>query len=108
MQVYRIEDFTRGWFIGDFLPSIFRTPDFEVGLLTHKKGEKWPAHYQKIATEFNVLVSGSLEIIGKKIVPGDVFVIEPFEIGEPIFHEDCVVLCVKIPSVPNDKYEVEK
>jgi hypothetical protein len=40
-----------------------------------------------------------------KIVPGDIFVLEPYEIADPQFLEDCVVLCVKIPSIPGDKYE---
>jgi hypothetical protein len=37
---------------------------------------------------------------------GDIFIIEPLEVAVPTFHEDCKVLCVKVPSLPNDKYEV--
>ena len=33
MQRFKLEDFIRGWFIGDFTPSIFRTQNFEVGVL---------------------------------------------------------------------------
>ena len=106
MQRFKLEDFIRGWFIGDFTPSIFRTPNFEVGVLHHHKGELWPAHYQKVATEFNVLLSGSLSINNELILVGEIFIIEPLEVAVPIFHEDCKVLCIKVPSLPNDKYEV--
>jgi hypothetical protein len=108
MQKFKLEDFVRGWFIGDFTPSIFRTPNFEVGVLHHHKDELWPAHYQKVATEFNVLLSGSLSINNEIILPGEIFIIEPLEIAVPIFHEDCKVLCIKVPSLPNDKFEVYK
>ena len=97
---------TRGWFIGNFDPSILKTDLFEVGLLTHKKGEIWPRHYHIIATEYNLLISGSMTICGRTIEPGTIFVLEPNEVADPIFHEDCQVLCVKVPSVKADKYEV--
>lgn len=95
----------RGWFIGNFEPSVLKTKDFEVGLLTHKQGEQWPKHYHAIATEYNLLVSGKMIIKETMIEPGDIFVIEPNEIADPSFLEDCTVLCVKVPSIPGDKYE---
>ena len=106
MKIQKINAMWRGWFIGDFEPTALKTKDFEVGLLTHKKGEFWRAHYHKIATEINVLVSGSMTISGKDIFPGDIFVLEPHEIAEPLFHEDCVIVCIKTPSIPGDKYEI--
>lgn len=105
MITYKLDNFTRGWFIGDFEPSILKTNMFEVGLLTHKQGEVWPKHYHAVATEYNLLVSGSMIIKETTIVPGDIFIIEPNEIADPVFLEDCVVMCVKAPSVPGDKYE---
>lgn len=105
MQILNIKDYFRGWFIGDFYPSILKTKDFEVGLLSHKKNEIWPKHYHKIATEYNVLVSGQMTINSQLINPGDIFIVYPNEIAEPIFHEDCIVLCIKVPSAIGDKYE---
>ena len=96
----------RGWFIGHFEPSVLKTEQFEVGILTHKKDEVWPAHYHKIATEYNVLISGSMTICGETIGPGTIFILQPNEIANPIFNEDCIVVCVKTPSVKGDKYEV--
>lgn len=105
MVVEKISNMHRGWFIGNFDPSILKTKDFEVGLLTHKKGEYWPKHYHVIATEYNLLISGSMIIKQTKIEPGDIFVLEPYEVADPEFLEDCTVLCVKVPSIPGDKYE---
>ena len=96
----------RGWFIGDFEPSVFKTKDFEVGVLTHKKGEEWPKHYHKIATEYTVLLSGSMTICGELIEAGTIFILEPGEVADPVFHEDCTVIVVKTPSVIGDKYVV--
>ena len=105
MRIYNIKNMTRGWFIGNFEPSILRTKDFEVGLLTHKKGEVWPKHYHALAVEYNVLIEGSMTVQGTKINPGDIFVFDPMEIADPVFNEDCKVLCVKVPSVTGDKHE---
>lgn len=106
MKTQKIDNMWRGWFIGDFEPSVLKTKEFEVGLLTHKKGEVWPEHYHIIASEYNVLISGSMSICGKEITPGDIFVLEPHEIANPVFHEDCKLICVKTPSIIGDKYEV--
>lgn len=106
MIVTKIKDYVRGWFIGNFDPSILKTDQFEVGLLTHKKGEEWPAHYHKKSIEYNVLVSGKMIIQEKELNSGDVFVFEKGQIADPVFLEDCIVVCVKVPSIPSDKFEV--
>ena len=47
-----------------------------------------------------------MTICGKLIEPGDIFVLEPKEVADPIFHEDCKIVCVKKPSIIGDKFEV--
>lgn len=106
MKVNRLTDFTRGWIIGDFEPSLIKTTAVEVGILTHKKGEIWPAHYHKLGTEYNVLINGRMKVCDTELQAGDVFVIDPNEIADPIFHEDCTIMCVKIPGHLKDKYLV--
>lgn len=95
----------KGWFIGDFEPSILKTKDFEVGLLTRYPGKETP-HYHAIATEYNILVSGKMIINDILLEPYTIFIIEPNEIVNPDILEECKILCVKVPSVPEDKYEV--
>lgn len=104
MKITRIEDYTRGWFLGDFEPSCFKTKDFEAGLLSHEKGEHWPAHYHKISTEINLLIEGEMTICGKSLTKGDLFIIEPGEIADPIFLTDCKLVVIKTPSIPTDKF----
>ena len=106
MKIIELSKMHRGWMIGDFQPSILKTDLFEVGYLLHKKGENWPKHYHSVATEYNLLVRGSMKVCGTKINPGQIFIIEPNEIADPIFYEDCEVICVKTPSLPRDKYEI--
>lgn len=107
MRVEKLDNMWRGWFIGNFEPSILQTKDFEVGVLTHPKGEKWHAHYHKLGTEYNVLLSGRMNVCNTELEAGDIFIIEPYEIADPTFYEDCKILCIKMPSDPKDKYIVE-
>ena len=106
MDVYNIKDFKGGWFIGDFNPSVFKNCFFEVAHHTHSAGYKGPLHTHKIATEYNILIKGSMMVCDVELSSGDCFVIEPGEIADPIFHEDCTIICVKVPSIPGDKHLV--
>lgn len=100
---YSSLDFTRGWFIGNFKPTLFERKDIEVGLLRHSKGEKWDFHYHSKADEINILVQGKMILNGIQIGPGTIFVIYKNEIACPIFEEDCKIVCIKVPSVQKDK-----
>jgi hypothetical protein len=106
MIKYNIKDFFKGWFIGNFEPTLLKTSEFEVGLLIREKGLNETPHYHAIGTEYNTLISGSMTLNGTEMFPGDIFIIKPTEVVYPVFHEDCVILCVKTPSVPEDKYEL--
>jgi quercetin dioxygenase-like cupin family protein len=105
MKLSKLADTHRGWIIGHF-SDILKTNDFEVGVITHLKDEKWAAHTHRIATEYNVLVSGSMRVCDTELVAGDIFIIEPNEVADPTFHEDCTIVCVKVPSIKGDKYIV--
>ena len=107
MKVLKINDMKGGWFVGNFKPTAFTSPDFEVCYKLHKAGEEWPVHYHKEATEINFLVRGRMRIQDTILKAGDIFVLEPFEVADPEFFEDCEVVIVKTPSVPGDKYIVE-
>ena len=104
MQVFNIDSFHRGWFVGNFEPSCFKQEGFEVGYLTHKQGEKWDAHFHKISTEINLLLEGEMVIQGTKLKRGDVFILSPNEIADPEFLTDCSLIVIKSPSIPGDKY----
>ena len=106
MEVYNIDDFKKGWFIGNFEPSIFKNPFFEVAHHFHPAGFEGELHTHKVATEVTYIVRGSLTASKKKLKARDMFVYHPNEIADVIFHEDTDLIVIKWPSVPNDKYEV--
>jgi hypothetical protein len=45
-------------------------------------------------------------ICNQVINEGEIFVLSPNEVADPEFLEDCLVLCIKQPSIPGDKHEV--
>ena len=107
MEIRKIKDMTKGWFVGDFDPSAYRTKDFEVCSRIHPKGEHWDSHYHKKAVEINLLVSGEMILQGTRLESGDIFILYPYDIADPTFLEDCLIVCIKVPSVTNDKYLIE-
>jgi hypothetical protein len=107
MIIDKLELFKGGWFIGNFSPSLLKTDAFEVCYKYHPKGELWTAHYHKLGTEYNLLVRGKMKMHGKILEAGTIFIMEPYEVADPEFLEDCEVLIIKTPSVPGDKYEVD-
>lgn len=106
MKILKIKDMKEGWFIGNFEPAAFKTDEFEVCYKEHKAGEQWDTHYHKEATEINYLVDGKMNIQNKELNKGDIFILHPFEIADPIFIEDCTVLIIKTPSIPGDKFVI--
>lgn len=106
MKITKLDKMHGGWFIGDFDPSIHKTSDFEVGFKIFEKDEIHEAHYHKIATEHNYLISGSILVGDQKLVAGDIFTFEPGEIADLQFLERCEIIVVKVPSIKNDKYIV--
>ena len=99
MKIFDFNKMKGGWFIGNFNPSAYKTKQFEVCFKQHKKNEIWETHYHKVATEINFLISGSMIIQGTTIVSGDIFILEPGEIADPTFLEDCSLVVVKTPSI---------
>lgn len=101
---YDLNQYVRGWFIGNFEPSLIKTAQLEIGLLTHNKNEKWDFHYHTEADEVNFLLEGRMLLNEQVIEKGMQFIIYKNQIACPVFLEDCKVLCIKTPSVPTDKY----
>lgn len=106
MKLERLENFPGGWFIGAFSPTLLSTSDFEVCLKSFKAGDFEPKHYQKVATEFTVVVSGLCRMGEFNLSAGDILVLEPGEASDFEAIEDCLVLGIKTPSTPKDKVVV--
>ena len=105
MKIAKLNDMIKGWFIGNFEPSLCKTNDVEVAVKTYKKGDKEDKHYHKIATEYTVVISGRVKMNGTEYVSGDIIVMEPNEETDFECLEDGTVnVVVKLPGANNDKY----
>ena len=107
MEIFKLKNMKQGWFAGDFSPTAFKTSIFEACYRTHPKGEKWDTHYHEYITEINLLVKGQITLQNTLLTSGDIFVIKPFEIADPIFLEDCTIMCIKTPCKVGDKIIME-
>jgi hypothetical protein len=103
MNLFRLEDFFKGWVVGNFAPSLFGTTDFEVGVKKFNEGEVELAHKQLIATEITIVISGRVRIGDQILMEGDIAVIPPKEIADFESLSDSTLVCIKYPSIPNDK-----
>jgi len=104
MKVLKLDDMTKGWFVGDFEPTLIKTQDVEVAVKTYKKGDTEERHYHKIATEITVVVSGKVKMNDIEYSAGDIIVMEPCESTDFEALEDSVNTVVKLPGAVDDKY----
>ena len=59
MHKHKLDDFTKGWVVGDFDPSLIKTKNFEVAVKKYKAGDKENKHFHKQAEEISIIVSDS-------------------------------------------------
>lgn len=104
MKQFSLDEMKGGWFVGDFSPSVLRSPHVEVAVKTYKQGSFEDAHEHRIATELTLVVSGRVCINSQSFGPGDIVLIEPREVCEFAALDDAVTVVVKMPSAPNDKF----
>lgn len=104
MQVSKLSAMTKGWFIGNFSPTLCATEAVEVAVKEYPAGFAEPWHYHKVATEFTVIVSGEAEINGRRFGRGDIIVMSPGESTEFRTLTPVVTTVVKLPGAQGDKY----
>lgn len=104
MEQHRLEDMVKGWFVGNFNPTLYNTNDVEVGIKKYKAGDAEGKHHHKIATEFTVILNGEVEMNGKRYVDGDIIKIVPGVSSDFKAITDVTTVVVKIPGANNDKY----
>jgi len=104
MQIFKLKDMVRGWFIGDFEPSAFKSKELEVGVKSYKKGDIEERHYHKVATEFTCIIEGKVRMNGVVYSKGDIVKINPNESTDFEALEDTINVVVKLPCVKNDKF----
>lgn len=104
MNSARLDEMVKGWFVGSFTPTAFRTDACEVAVKRYKAGDSEVAHYHKVATEVTAIISGKVEMCGKVWGPGDIIVLHPGEPTSFLAIEDTISVVVKTPGALNDKF----
>lgn len=105
MKTAKLEDMIKGWFVGNFSPTLYKTNDVEVAIKSYNKGDCEESHYHKIATEITVIVSGRVKMNGIEYKKGDIIVIEPGESTDfECLEYGTKSAVVKIPGANDDKY----
>jgi hypothetical protein len=99
-----LDSMTRGWFVGDFLPTLLPTTDAEVAIQQYRAGDYEAAHYHKIATEITVILNGEAEMFGRIFRHGDIIKIPPGGITDFRAITDVTTVVVKHPGAKNDKF----
>ena len=104
MKHARLSEMMKGWFVGDFEPTIARSTACEVAVKHHPAGYCEEMHYHRVATEITLVVSGRVRMMGTILEPGDIMLLEPGEATAFSVLIDAVCAVVKLPSVRDDKY----
>ena len=104
MSKTNLKDFTKGWIVGNFNPTLLYTNDFEVAIKRYNIGDYEQVHHHKIATEITVIVEGEVEMNGTKNIKDDIITIQSNESTDFKCITDVVTVVIKTPSANNDKY----
>jgi quercetin dioxygenase-like cupin family protein len=104
MKKFNLNDMINGWVIGNFDPSLYKTNDFEVAIKKYKAGDYDPKHYHKIGTEYTIIMTGQVEMLGILYKENDILIIEPGEETDFKALSDVITAVIKIPGINNDKY----
>lgn len=105
MKIQQLDNFIKGWFIGDFEPSLLKTTDFEVAVKYYNAGDYEKLHTHKIATEYTIIADGTVCMNNKLYEKGSIIEIEPGEYTDFESVTNSITVVVKTPCVKGDKYE---
>lgn len=105
MKLHKLEKMIKGWFVGDFEPTVLKTGEVEVAVKEYRKGDREGRHFHKLATEITVISYGRVRMNSVEYKKGDIIVIEPLESTDFEALEDTITTVVKYPGASNDKYE---
>jgi quercetin dioxygenase-like cupin family protein len=104
MFVTDLSQMVKGWFVGDFSPTAYRTAEAEVAVKSYRAGDTEEWHVHRVATEITVVVSGAVRMKDRRLEAGAVVRLEPGEGTDFTALEDSTTVVVKVPSVRGDKY----
>ena len=103
MKIDKLSDMRLGWFIGNFEPVVHKSEHFEASVKYFKMGDTEPRHFQRIATEITVIISGKARMNEYYLEAGDIITIEPNEAADFEALSEVSLIAIKFPSIPSDK-----
>ena len=106
MKINKLNQMFRGWVVGNFDPSLYKTDDVEVAVKNYKKGDYEPKHYHKIATEITIICKGRVLMNNELYEEGDIITIEPNEETDFRALNDVITTVIQLPCTKDDKYMV--
>ena len=104
MMLSNLDKMTRGWFVGDFSPTLYKTTNCEVAVKHYKKDDFEEKRYHRVATEITVIVMGKVRMFDREFEAGDIIIAEPYDETDFMALEESKLCVVKIPGAKNDKY----
>lgn len=104
LERHELNRFTKGWFVGNFEPTLMPSDAVEVAIKQYKAGDHEGSHHHKIATELTAIVSGRVRMAGQEIGPGEIIKLVPGQSSDFTALTDVVTVVVKMPCVVGDKY----
>ena len=104
MEIFRLDQMVKGWFVGDFSPAALRTDAAEVAVKSYKAGDREDRHLHKVASEITLILYGTAEMCDRRLGPGDIIKLSPGEASAFSAITDVMTVVVKLPSVTGDKY----
>lgn len=104
LERFPLAHFTKGWFVGDFTPTLHATEAVEVAVKHYRAGEHESAHHHRIAEELTVIVSGTVRMSGEEIGAGEIVRIPAGRSTDFLAVTDATTVVVKLPCVRGDKY----
>lgn len=104
MIIDNLDRMIKGWFVGNFDPTLIKTNDVECAVKRYKEGDHEDAHFHKVATEITVVVAGIVRMNGVEYKENDIIVMEPNDATDFYAVTDAVCCVVKYPGANDDKY----
>ena len=104
MKLENLNNFFKGWILGNFDPSLFKTNDFEISIKRYKIGDYEESHMHKISIEYTVIITGEVVMNNVTYKEDDIIIIEPNEYTDFKCLTDVITCVIKVPCSKNDKY----
>lgn len=98
-----LNEYTKGWLVGNFSPALFQSNDVEVGVKKYKSGDKEARHVHNFIDEYTIILTGIVKMNGKTYFENDIIYIPKTVSTDFECLEDSITLVVKTPSIPSDK-----